>query len=71
MSIVSGSINGIDEFVEQLINTGSCKKTIEVNNKILINLNNSTKQDNSLKIDELKNKNFKLNELIVAYDTNI
>lgn len=40
------------------------KKSIDVNNKILENLNNSAKQDNSLKIEELKNKNLKLNELI-------
>lgn len=47
------------------------KKTVEVNNKILINLNNSTKQDNSLKINELKNKNLKLNKLILEYNVNI
>ncbi len=40
------------------------KKTIDLNDKILINLNNSIKQDNTSKIEELKNKNIKLNELI-------
>lgn len=47
------------------------KKTIDLNNKILENLNNSTKQDNSFKINEFKNKNLKFNELILAYNANI
>lgn len=44
------------------------KRTIEVNNKILLNLNNSTKQDNTLKVEELKNKNFKLEEIVFNWE---
>jgi tRNA (adenine22-N1)-methyltransferase len=40
------------------------KKTIDLNDKILLNLKNSAKQDNSSKIEELKNKSIKLNEII-------
>lgn len=43
-------------------------KTIDINNKIIENLNNSTKQENLIKINELKNKNDKLNELKLRYN---
>lgn len=44
------------------------KRAIEINSKILESLNNSKKQDNIAKIDELKNKNFKLEGMLKAYE---
>ena len=45
------------------------KKIIETNNKILINLNNAKKQDNSSKINELKSKNLKLEGMVRDYES--
>lgn len=44
------------------------KKNIETNTKILENINNSKKQDNNLKINELKTKNLKLEGMVKAYE---
>lgn len=44
------------------------KKMIDINNNILTNLNNAKKQDNSYKINELRNKNLKLEGMIKAYE---
>lgn len=44
------------------------KKIIETNNKILYNLNNAKKLDNSLKVNELKIKNLKLEGMVRAYE---
>lgn len=42
-------------------------KIIDLNNKIIENLKNSIKEDSSIKLNELKSKNKKLNELITSY----
>jgi len=44
------------------------KKIIDINNNILTNLSNAKKQDNSYKINELRNKNLKLEGMIKAYE---
>ena len=43
-------------------------KIIDINNKILINLNKAKKLDNSLKIKELTNKNLKLEGMVKSYE---
>ena len=44
------------------------KRNIETNKKIIENISNSKKQDNSLKLNELKNKNLKLEGMVKAYE---
>lgn len=44
------------------------KKAIDINNKILLNLGKSKKQDNSTKINNLKEKNSKLEGMVKAYE---
>ena len=50
-----------NEFFKNLV------RIIDLNNKIIENLKNSIKEDSSIKINELKSKNKKLNELITSY----